>query len=214
MQIELNQIKVDIPKTGQELFKLKKLELPSASKLLIHGASGKGKTTLLHLMAGLLLPKEGTVTLGSHKLESLSDEARAHIRKQHIGFIFQKLNLIEYLTCEENVQLSLLKVQGSKQIVEDALKQVGMFDRAREISVKLSLGEQQRVAVARVLAARPAVILADEPTSSLDAKNADAVMDALFAAAGKTSTLIVVSHDERLRSRFDHTINFDELVRA
>jgi putative ABC transport system ATP-binding protein len=212
MQIELNDVAVDIPKTGRELFKLKRLEISSGSKLLIHGASGKGKTTLLHLIAGLLLPRSGKVTLGQHQLHALRDEARARIRMRHIGFVFQKLNLIDYLTSEENIRLSLSG--NDDDAILAALKQVGMADRARELCVKLSLGEQQRVAVARVLAARPSVILADEPTSSLDAKNANAVMDALFAAAGTSSTLVVVSHDERLRSRFDRSIQFEDLVRA
>lgn len=213
MHIELTDVKVDIPQTGRELFALTRLALPSASKLLIHGASGKGKTTLLHLIAGLHLPRSGSVTLGEHRLESLSDEARAVIRRTHIGFVFQKLNLVDYLTCEENIQLALPHATNSRQRISEALAKVGMSDRAKELCVKLSLGEQQRVAVARVIAARPAVILADEPTSSLDSVNAHAVMDALFEAAGTTSTLVVVSHDERLRSRFDRTMCFEELVR-
>ena len=212
MQIELSKVKVEIPQTKRELFKLDRLDLPKASQLLVHGASGKGKTTLLHLMAGLFLPSEGTVTLGKHQLNTLSDEQRALIRRQHIGFIFQKLNLIDYLTAEENVRLALPKSGTTAATITNALKQVGMADRARDLCGRLSLGEQQRVAVARVLAARPSVILADEPTSSLVAKNADAVMDALVEAAGNTSTLVIVSHDDRIRSRFLKHVKFEDLV--
>lgn len=210
MQIELNNVAVDIPKSGRELFRLKRLALESGSQLLIHGASGKGKTTLLHLIAGLLKPRHGTVALGPHPLHTLSDSARARIRLNHIGFVFQKLNLIDHLTCEENILLCGASAAAAKA----ALAQVQMQERARDLCVKLSLGEQQRVAVARVLAANPAVILADEPTSSLDASNAHFVMDALFAASKTGSTLVVVSHDERLRSRFTRALNFDELVRT
>jgi len=209
MQIEIKHAVVTLPVTGQELFSIEHLTLPAGSKVLIHGASGKGKTTLLHLMAGLLKPNTGRVKLGEYTLTDLSDDMRARIRREHVGFIFQKLNLIDHLTCAENVRLGR---PLSSDIVSTVLDKVGLKSRQHELSVKLSLGEQQRVAIARVLASKPSIILADEPTSSLDSFNADIVMDALFEAAGQKSTLIVVSHDERLRKRFAKSFRFEELV--
>jgi putative ABC transport system ATP-binding protein len=136
---------------------------------------------------------------------------RARIRKEHVGFVFQKLNLIDHLTCAENVRLGRVL---SSDVVSTVLDKVGLKSRQHELSVKLSLGEQQRVAIARVLASKPSVILADEPTSSLDSRNAEIVMDALFEAAGPNCTLVVVSHDERLRRRFAKSFRFEELVHA
>lgn len=210
MQIEIKNAVVTLPVSGRELFSIEHLSLPAGSKLLIHGASGKGKTTLLHLMAGLLKPKTGSVKIGEHTLTDLSDDARAKVRRDHVGFVFQKLNLIDHLTCEENVQLG--RTNLTSEVMLEALKKVGLYERRKELSVRLSLGEQQRVAVARVLASNSSVILADEPTSSLDLYNADLVMDALFAAAGAQNTLVVVSHDERLRKRFSRSLPLDDLV--
>jgi len=212
MQIEIKNAVVTLPVSGRELFSIEHFHVPAGSKILIHGASGKGKTTLLHLMAGLLKPKTGSIKLGGHMLTDLSDDARAKVRREHVGFIFQKLNLIDHLTCEENVRLGRAVVP--KDAMDEALRKVGLYERRQELSVKLSLGEQQRVAVARVLASHASVILADEPTSSLDSHNADLVMSALLSAAGSQSTLIVVSHDERLRKRFSRTLHFEDLVSA
>src|SRR5690242_16431555 len=103
MQIEIKNAVVTLPASGRELFSIEHFNVPAGSKILIHGASGKGKTTLLHLMAGLLKPKTGSVKLGEHTLTDLSDDARAKVRRAHVGFIFQKLNLIDHLTCEENI---------------------------------------------------------------------------------------------------------------
>lgn len=210
MQIEIKNAVVTLPVSDRQLFSIEHFTVPAGSKILIHGASGKGKTTLLHLMAGLLKPKTGCVKLGQHTLTDLSDDARAKVRREHVGFIFQKLNLIDHLTCEENVRLGH---DVHNNAMHEALKKVGLYERRQELSVKLSLGEQQRVAVARVLASDASVILADEPTSSLDSHNADLVMDALLAA-GTKSTLIVVSHDERLRKRFSKALHFEDLVNA
>jgi putative ABC transport system ATP-binding protein len=173
--------------------------------VLVEGESGKGKTTLLHLIAGLLRPESGSVKIGDFDFVGKSEHDLAEFRRRHLGLVFQKLNLIDHLTAAENVALA-----GGAD-VDKALDRVGMLKRKDEWVNHMSQGEQQRVAVARVLAAKPALTLADEPTSSLDEKNATFVIKALQeAAAGKT--LIVVSHDHRIRPFFKQILRFEELI--
>jgi putative ABC transport system ATP-binding protein len=207
MDIRLSKIKVVLPKTEKTLFQFSQLDVPFGSKVLIQGASGKGKTTLLHLMAGLFLPDEGHVYWGETCLDNLSEEERAQFRENNAALIFQKLNLIDHLTALENVELALPK--NSKEKAGRALEKVGLQEKKSVLSTFLSLGEQQRVAVSRAIAQNAKVILADEPTSSLDEKNAFQVMDALFEASQEKS-LVVVSHDHRITKRFDRVMQFED----
>lgn len=214
MNIRLRDIQVHLPQGAatRELFRLASFDVESGHKVLIQGESGKGKTTLLHLIAGLFLPFAGQVRLGEHLLNEWSDEQRCHFRRTHIALIFQKLNLLEHLTVFENVQLALgLGAADDQARVAQALKAVGLGDRADARSSVLSLGEQQRVAVARALASDAEIILADEPTSSLDEKNAANVIDLLLSAA-QHKTLIVVSHDHRIEKKFNKIVRFEQLV--
>jgi ABC-type lipoprotein export system ATPase subunit len=208
LRILLAQIKVTLP-NGRTLFSIPKLEIPFGSHILIQGESGQGKTTLLHLIAGLFNPNDGYVEIGDRRLGSLNDNELCEIRKKNIGVIFQKLNLIDHLTIEENISLSVLAKNKANDIIDNAVRRVNLEGRRQERCSNLSLGEQQRVAVARVLAQDPDIILADEPTSSLDEKNAGFVLQALKEIA-KGKTLIVVSHDHRIAKYFDKVIPFQE----
>lgn len=216
--VQLNQVQVNIPSsrgTGgdRSLFKISNLEIKTGDHVHIHGPSGSGKTTLLHLLSGLFIPDQGVVKIGTTRLDHLSDGARANFRRQHIGVIFQKLNLLEYMTVEENVRIGLPDLdQGHDHLVHSSLQRLGMLNRKSDLCSVLSLGEQQRVAVARILAMRPDLILADEPTSSLDQKNAEDVIDALLECA-QGKTLIIVSHDQRIRGRLKRTVDFSDLVK-
>ena len=210
MIVHLSKIKVVVG-SGRPLFSIRDLKIPQGSHLLIQGASGRGKTTLLHLIAGLFHPLEGEVQVGDQILGKLNDDARCDLRKSTIGLVFQKLNLIDHMTVEENVRLSLPNPKDQTAI-DEALAKVNLIGRNHERCAHMSVGEQQRVAIARVLAQRPQIILADEPTSSLDDVNGQAVLEALKLAA-KEKTLIVVSHDHRLTSKFDRVIQFEELIR-
>lgn len=203
LNIELKNIRVSLP-DGRRLFSIPQFDIPQGHHLLLQGESGAGKTTLLHLIAGLFTPQEGEVHLGSYRISHLKDEDRCDLRRKKIGVIFQKLNLLDHLTCEENV---LLVADSAKE----SLQKVRLTEKSNDRVSYLSLGEQQRVAVARVLAQKPEIILADEPTSSLDEANMEFVMQALKeAAAGKT--LIVVSHDHRITKYFDQVVSFKELT--
>ena len=211
MDIRLSGIKVIIPNTDKVLFRIQDFEVPHGAKILIHGRSGIGKTTLLHLIAGLFLPMTGKVSVGRHDLTILKESKRCELRRKYFGMLLQKLNLIDHLTGLENIQLGLFDKKDSGEKARNALRSVGMDSLAFQMSGNMSLGEQQRLAMARVLAAKPMIVLLDEPTSSLDEENAELVMAALFSLPPET-TFIVVSHDQRIRSRFSQNYAFDRLV--
>jgi putative ABC transport system ATP-binding protein len=214
LNVEMRKIKVVLPGAREPLFSIRSFDAPAGAKVLIEGPSGRGKTTLLHLIAGLFHPTEGSVEVGGQRLASLSADDLGRLRRQSIGLVFQKLNIVEHLTAEENVLLGLPpRSPGASERARAALAELRLGDKAAVRAGVLSLGEQQRVAVARVLAQRPQILLADEPTSSLDDQNAETVARALARAAG-AGTLIAVSHDRRLRPHFAKQISFEELARG
>ena len=174
----------------------------------IAGPSGCGKSTLLSLLGLLDVATEGQYQLAGHEVTSIAKVERARIRNQEIGFIFQSFNLISDLDVEENVELPLtyrrdLNKQERKQRVKEALEKVDMLYRTKHFPAQLSGGQQQRVAVARAIAGRPSIILADEPTGNLDTKNAEAVMQLLDTLHAEGATICMVTHDPRsaLRAR-------------
>lgn len=211
----LNRVEVQLP-NSTKLFHIQNWKISHGSHVLVQGPSGCGKTTLLHLIAGLFQPSAGDVNIGKLNLKDLSEARRCDLRREKIGVVFQKLNLLERLTVRENLELlmspqSKNDLSAHSNLVKDALKRVHMSDRLEDRCSYLSLGEQQRVAVARVLAQQPEIILADEPTSSLDLSNAEFVIEALKDAA-RGRTLIVVSHDERIASHFKQVLPFAEIT--
>ena len=208
MDIRATGLRVCLPPDGRELFHIKEASFPSGSRTLIRGPSGKGKTTLLHLLAGLMDPTEGYIFVGEKNLRFFSDKERCFLRRTHYGIVFQKLNLLEHLTARENV----LVANPDSSRADKALERLEISPLANTLAGNLSLGEQQRVAVARAFAQEPRIVLADEPTSSLDEVNARLVCEGLMSLPGKP-TLIVVSHDSRLGDRFDRVVEFGELTR-
>lgn len=209
MRVEVRDITVGFPGSVKPLFGLRELSVPPGRKVLIQGPSGQGKTTFLHLLAGLHAPARGRVEIDGQDISRWCEAERARFRRENVGMIFQKLNLFTHLTAGENIELARNSRFGGRAAVESALVRVNLSGRADESAGILSLGEQQRVAVARVLAQSPGLVLADEPTSSLDDENAETVIRALL---GLESTMIVVSHDHRLRARFDEVFDFPKLV--
>ncbi|UAA40358.1 ABC transporter ATP-binding protein [Paraneptunicella aestuarii] len=177
----------------------------------ISGPSGCGKSTLLSVLGLLDTSTGGTYMLAGHDVSNINKAERARIRNQEIGFIFQSFNLISDLDVEENVELPLtyrpnLSKAERKQMVKDALEKVDMGHRAKHYPSQLSGGQQQRVAVARAIAGKPSLLLADEPTGNLDTKNAMSVMELLDKLHQEGSTIAMVTHDPRSASRTERII--------
>jgi putative ABC transport system ATP-binding protein len=175
----------------------------------ITGPSGSGKTTLLGLCAGLDRSSAGTVTLNGVQLDTLSEDERAAVRNQYVGFIFQNFQLLPTLTALENVMvpLELRGEKNSKSFALDLLAKVGLADRADHYPVQLSGGEQQRVSLARAFSNKPALLFADEPTGNLDAETSEKIIKLLFDLnkdAG--TTLVIVTHDLDLAARTNRII--------
>jgi ABC-type lipoprotein export system ATPase subunit len=185
------------------------LEVAPGASLAITGASGCGKSTLLGLIAGLEAPTSGGVSIGGQEISRLSERLRVRLRRRHVGLVFQSDNLLPFLSALENVALQLA-LRGAANGYERCLAllaELGLADQADKLPDQLSGGERQRVAIARALINRPAVIVADEPTGSLDADNSAAIVDLLLVAQRETSaTLVVVTHDPEVAARMDRTV--------
>ncbi|MFT4900841.1 MAG: putative ABC transport system ATP-binding protein [Lentimonas sp.] len=178
--------------------------LMRGESLAIVGPSGSGKTTLLGLCAGLDLPSEGSVRLLGQALEELNEDARARLRGEQVGFVFQNFQLIPTLTALENVAvpLELRGIAGSAQKARELLRKVGLEQRMAHYPIQLSGGEQQRVALARAFINEPQILFADEPTGNLDGSNGETVVDLLFGLnAERGTTLVLVTHDHGLAAK-------------
>ncbi len=181
------------------------LEIEKGDFVAIIGPSGSGKSTFLHLVGGMLSPTEGKVRIENDSLYDLTSDERSALRKKKIGFVFQTFNLVPYLTALENVQVPLvlagLPEEEQKQRGEALLDRVGLSDRFDHKPRELSVGQQQRVALARMLANNPVLILADEPTGNLDPETAESIMDFLAQLNAEGRTVVMVTHDMRLADR-------------
>ncbi|MDQ2809348.1 MAG: ABC transporter ATP-binding protein [Chloroflexota bacterium] len=177
----------------------------------VMGPSGCGKSTLLNLVGGLDRPTAGQVQLGGHDLATMSDEALAVLRRQTLGFIFQRHDLLPILTVQENVEFPLLlagcALADRQRRAADLLAQVGLAEKAQHLPEELSGGQQQRVGIARALANHPAILLADEPTGNLDSATAGEILDLLAALVRQEGlTLVMVTHDAEDAARADRII--------
>ena len=183
--------------------------LQPADTFAIVGPSGSGKTTLLGLCAGLDRASSGSVTLQGIKLDALSEDQRAAVRNQHVGFIFQNFQLLPTLTALENVQVPL-ELRGERNVVRTAqalLERVGLGERGHHYPAQLSGGEQQRVSLARAFANRPAILFADEPTGNLDPDTGETVQGLLFDLNKEAgTTLVLVTHDLELAAKTQRTM--------
>jgi putative ABC transport system ATP-binding protein len=193
------------------------LDIQTGEFVSITGPSGCGKSTLLSILGLLDSPTEGNYWLNGKPVATLSARERALIRNQEVGFIFQSFNLIGDLTVYENVELPLtyrgMSAAERRTRVGEALEQVGMKHRAKHLPGQLSGGQQQRVAVARAVAGKPVILLADEPTGNLDSSNGEAVMTLLHELHSNGSTICMVTHDTRYARFSDRAIHlFDGRV--
>ena len=208
---------VDTSEGSLQILRPISFEVKSGESVAIIGASGSGKSTLLGLLAGLDQVTEGEIFLDGEALHSMTEEDRAILRGNKVGFIFQSFMLVQSLTALENVMLpaEIAGLDNPKALALDILEQVGLKHRAHHFPNQLSGGEQQRVAIARAFITSPKILFADEPTGNLDAKNSEKIEALLFEMNRvKGTTLVLVTHDNELAEHCDRqlTMNAGELV--
>jgi putative ABC transport system ATP-binding protein len=193
---------------NQVFFDFPNINLKSGENLLIIGNSGIGKTTLLHLLAGLLKLNSGSIELFGKELRKLSSYQLDRFRKNNIGIIFQRPHFVNSLTVKENLQLAqYIADKKDDNRIESILKNLNIFDKSNKITNKLSQGEKQRASIALAIVNSPKLILADEPTSSLDDNNCSNVIKLLKKQATEFGAqLIVITHDSRLKKHFKKSI--------
>lgn len=194
---------------GKEVLHLPDISLARGSQSLIVGESGSGKTTLLYSIAGLLDVINGNIIINDTDITTLTESERDHFRSKNIGIIFQTLHLIKSLTVLENILLAsyVAEVQQQKERALELLEKLGIADKAHQLPMALSQGQSQRVAIARSVLNHPELLLADEPTSSLDDRSCEAVITLLKQVAQENnSTLIIATHDNRVKSHFNNII--------
>jgi len=195
----------------QVVFEDLELSLHPGEILALVGASGSGKTTLLNVLSGIDTPDRGQVLIDGRDLHARGEPERTRIRREHMGFVFQFFNLIPTLTVAENIALPLELVGASRQrqqqTVQELLQAIGLGHTAERYPDTLSGGEQQRVAMARALAHRPRLLLADEPTGNLDEETGDGIMKMLLRLAREQSTaLLIVTHSQQVAARADRVL--------
>ncbi|MCI0387664.1 MAG: ABC transporter ATP-binding protein [Acidobacteria bacterium] len=190
--------------------------LEAGEQLAMEGASGSGKTTLLHLIAGILTPDSGRIVIAGEEMTVLSESGRDGLRARTIGYVFQTSNLLQGYTAMENVTLGQMFGRGEdEKRARELLTRVGLGDRLNYRPRQLSVGQQQRVAVARALANQPKLVLADEPTGNLDRHNAREALSLIREVCREHgAALLLVSHDQDALSQFDQVVRLDEINRA
>ena len=188
------------------------LDIERGERVFLCGASGAGKTTLLYTLAGLERPEKGKVLIDGTDLYALSQKEQSLIRNTRMGYIFQNYYLLPELTALENVMVpGMIRSRNHRRRAVDLLEQVGLGGRIHHLPAELSGGEQQRVAVARGLANKPDLVLADEPTGNLDEKTSDKVLaEFLSLVRGEGSAALIATHNERLARKMDRVVRLHE----
>jgi putative ABC transport system ATP-binding protein len=221
--VELHDVRFAYP-AGPDVVAISHLVIPRGETVFLHGPSGSGKTTLLGLLAGVLRASTGRVQILGTDLTRLSNGERDAFRAQHLGYVFQQFNLIPYLSVRENILLPVRLDAGRRARLKGADPVRAADALAAELDIagaldtpvtRLSVGQQQRVAVARSLIASPEVVICDEPTSALDSDRRERFLQLLFASCRKAgATLVFVSHDMSLQPLFSRAISLPEVNTA
>ena len=206
--LDISQLKKSfVAPDGSEhtVVNVKSFSLADKAQVALAGESGSGKTTLLHLIAGILKPDAGSIIIAGTEMSALSESQRDRLRATTIGYIFQTFNLLQGYTCLENVLLGMSFGPGAdRTFARELLERVGLGTHLKHYPRQLSTGQQQRVAVARALANRPKLVLADEPTGNLDHKNATEALALIRTACQENdAALLLVSHDRDVLKQFE-----------
>jgi putative ABC transport system ATP-binding protein len=215
--LEARSLTKEYPSGEQRLTVLRDVSfvIPDGARVAIVGPSGSGKTTLLGLLAGLDTPTSGTVLLDGADLSALDEDARARVRGEKVGFVFQSFQLIPSLSAQENVQVPL-ELRGERDAAaraKDLLARVGLAGRGHHLPAQLSGGEQQRVAIARAFVNRPKLLFADEPTGNLDAATGQRIIELLDSLnRDEGTTIVLVTHDSALAERTQRIIRLRDGV--
>lgn len=216
IMVSLKEIQKTYPSKGDAVHALKgvSLDIQKGESVSLMGPSGSGKSTLLSIIGALNPPTAGTIEIDGIDLYSLSQERRADFRREYLGFVFQQFQLIPYLTALENVMLPLTTVKTSRrqkqEMAEKVMERVGLLNKRKRLPSQLSGGEQERVAIARAIVNEPPLLLADEPTGSLDSKTGDEIM-ALFQALNREGlTVLMVTHNPHNTLYMGRTIQMQD----
>lgn len=189
------------------------LEINAREFVAVVGQSGSGKSTLLHMLGGLDTPTEGTVIVDGHDISKMNDEQLSIFRKRNVGFVFQSYNLVPILSVYENIVLPI-ELDGAtidKPFVDEIIKTLGLDEKRNAMPTQLSGGQQQRVAVARALATKPSIILADEPTGNLDSKTTQDVMSILkLTSTQYKQTIVMITHNDHIAQIADRVIHIED----
>lgn len=219
MTIDIQNLQFAYPEMrGRALLNIPSWQVAPREKVFVHGPSGSGKSTLLNLLSGMLAPTEGELSILDNRFDTMSHLQRDQFRANHIGYVFQQFNLIPYLNAVENIQLAThfskrRKTTVVKGDIDALLSRLNIsFDDSVKQTAQLSIGQQQRVAIARALINKPQLLIADEPTSSLDQDNRDNFMSVLMSLVEENNiTLVFVSHDMSLSSYFERVDSLLEM---
>lgn len=221
--LQVKDLRYRWPEQNDDTLHLPALSLQTGEHLFLQGASGSGKTTLLNLLAGIYTPQAGQINWLGQDITQLSASKRDRFRADHLGIIFQQFNLLPYLSVAQNMVLPLnfSKTRRQKEPlpdlrIDELMDSLNLpSDLKHQNANQLSIGQQQRVAVARALMGKPDIIIADEPTSALDANNRDRFIDQLFRSANQfQTTILFVSHDASLADHFDRHLDLQQLNQA
>jgi len=216
--IKVNHLKFRYPDREFSLH-IPEMEIQAGTSTAIIGPSGTGKTTLLNLMAGYLLPQEGQLLVNGSEPAIMQDRERRAFRIRHIGLVFQEFELIDYLSVINNILLpyricpSLHLSLSVRQRAEYLARELGIIGKLHRNVKRLSQGERQRVAICRALLTEPPLLLCDEPTGNLDPDNKHIILDYLLKEVSQqNTTLVLVTHDHQLLPRFQHVIDFSSII--
>ncbi|WP_413569773.1 ABC transporter ATP-binding protein [Bdellovibrio sp. HCB117] len=222
--IEVRDLQYTYPGATQPTLKIPEFSVLRGEELFLYGPSGTGKTTLLEMFSGVLKPTQGSLKILGFDFVKMSDADRDAFRAEHMGYVFQNFNLIPYLSVQENIELPLhlsparkarLGSVDTEMVIRALCGNLGIGDLLSKKVAELSVGQQQRVAVARALLGKPDLILADEPTSALDTDHREKFLKLMFELADLYGTTVVfVSHDRSMEKLFSRSISLDSINRV